>query len=1278
MASQPQHGVPRNRIPAARTTSTESTTGTAPTTRTSHPARATRTRRNRFAAAAAVAACVALAVQQGGATAMAAPAAGAAGQGQAAAIQSAAVSTFQDPATGSSAISNLGAASGWKVLTSATATQGGAAISTPGFSTSGWLSVADDGGGAPGTEISALLQNATCPNVFTSTNMKTCFGQMTSVGADSIAQFSVPWWYRTDFAAPASGSDAKIILNGVIGSADVWVDGVQIASSSTVTGGYDQYVFDITSHLVSGTNSLAIEVHPNDPTKMLTVDDVDWSQIPPDNNTGIQFPVQLQVGGPLIVGNAHVNQNTASNLSSSALTVKADVTNTSSSSQTGTVSATVTPPGAGTPITVSQSVTVAANATSTVTFDPTADPALTLSSPQIWWPWQMGGQPLYTLGVSVAQGSTTLNSTSETFGIRTVQSSLVGAGSAATAGVRQFGINGKSIVIRGGGWDPDLFLRYSPADTAQQIGLLKAMGVNEVRLEGHFMPADWYQQMDAAGILVNAGYQCCDFWEATSYTAAQNTVYQNTAKSLGAILRNHPSVFSFQWSDNNPTSNQESLALAGFASADFTVPFLASAEYNSGTTLPSSGEKEGPYDWVPANYWYDTSHYPSGDSTLTNAGGAWGFDSEASAGNTVPTLDSINRFLSASDQSALWQTTTANQYHNNYEGTGHSGYSFGTLYNLDTAISNRYGSWTSLAQYVEEAQAQNYEDTRAQFEAYIAHSTNSTQPSTGTTYWQLNKGWPTLLWSLYNNDYDQAGAYFGAQEANRSLHAIYTLDNHTVTVDNLSGSTQSGVTVEAKVYNTAGTLLNDQTSATLSLASQKVQNSVLTPVLPAAGTVYFVELLLKQNGTLVDRNVYWDNTTPDATNWSKTIKSGGGNPQATMTSYANLKALQTLPTSTVSATASTSDVAGPNGADKQVAVTVTNTSSTPAVGFLLRADLRRGTSAGAELSGDNEVTSAIWSDNDITLWPGESETLTASYKSADLQGATPVVSVSGWNAAKIDVVAGSGTTTNDFSIAASPTSGSVTTGSTATATISTALVSGTAESVALTATGGPAGSTVSFSPTSVTAGGSATLTVATNASTTAGTYTITVKGTAASATHTTTYTVTVSAAGSACANPPQLFTNPGFESGDTGWTTSSTLGFDPITNDSGQPAHAGTYKAWFNGNGSKDTDTLAQAVTIPAGCHATLSYWQHIDTTESTTTAKPDTFEVQILNSSGTVLATLGTYSNLDKNTGYAQKSFDASAYAGQTITVKWTGAETDANGGTTDFVIDDTALQTS
>src|SRR5262249_5551067 len=116
---------------------------------------------------------------------------------------------------------------------------------------------------------------------------------------------------------------------------------------------------------------------------------------------------------------------------------------------------------------------------------------------------------------------------------------------------------------------------------------------------------------------------------------------------------------------------------------------------------------------------------------------------------------------------------------------------------------------------------------------------------------------------------------------------------------------------------------------------------------------------------------------------------------------------------------------------------------------------------------------------------------------------------------------------------------------------------------------------------------------------------------------------------------------------------------------------------YFNGNSAKDTDTIAQGVSIPAGCSATLTYWLHIDTTENTTTAKPDTFKAQILDSSGTVLATVGSFSNLDKNSGYAQKTVDLSAYAGQTVTLKFTGAETDTNGGTTNFIIDDTAINT-
>jgi len=922
------------------------------------------------------------------------------------------VSLSSPSGTGASDLSNLGSG-GWEVQSTAVATQTGEQISTPGFNTSTWLPVTNDDAGSPGTEIEALAQNGKCPgdtplqpvnqstsspgSVFFSNNMQLCYGSMNKIGPDTVSEFSVPWWWRTDFTPNlAAGQTATLIINGVVGSANVWVNGTQVATSSTVTGAYTRFTFNITGLIRSGTNSLAVEVNPNDPASMYTLDNVDWTQIPPDNNTGIQFPVQLQADGALAVGNSHVNQSDAANLSSAALTVRTDVTNYTLSAQTATVTATITPPNNGTPVTVTQNVTVPASTTQTVSFTPAGFPSLTISSPQVWWPYQLGLQPLYTLGVTVAQGSTQYNSTTETFGIRAVTSYLTGSNAIEPSGARAFKINGVPIVIRGGGYDPNLFLHYSAADTAKQIALMKNMGVNTIRLEGHIMPADWFEQMDAAGILVNGGFQCCDAWEVSgSLTQAQQNVLQNSAQTIGTNLRNHPSVFSFQWSDNQPTATQESVSIAGFTAADFypQTPLIASAEYKSTPTLGPAGEKEGPYDWVPPDYWYDTTHLGT-DSTVTNAGGAWGYDSEESAGDTVPTLDSLDRFMSAGDLSNLWQKTKFNQYHLNYEPRCKTGYSFGTLCHFDTALSSRYGSWSSLAQYVEEAQAQDYENTRAQFEAFIDHANNAPLPSTGTIYWQMNKGWPSLLWNLYNNDGDQAGSYFGAQEANRSLHALYALDN-------LSNSTQSGLAVESKVYSLGGTVLDDQTASNITLAGQQVRTSVLAPKVPTSPVeTYFVELQLKKNGTLVDRNVYWLSTQPDVVNWSKTL----GQPQGTLSQYANLAGFQTLPQSSISATASTVTQSGPGGADRATTVTITNPSSST-VAFLLRADVRRGTAGGQELAGDSELQSSIWQDNDITLFPGESQTLTVTWNSADLQGASPVVSVSGWNVPKIDIPA---------------------------------------------------------------------------------------------------------------------------------------------------------------------------------------------------------------------------------------------------------------------------------
>jgi xanthomonalisin len=153
--------------------------------------------------------------------------------------------------------------------------------------------------------------------------------------------------------------------------------------------------------------------------------------------------------------------------------------------------------------------------------------------------------------------------------------------------------------------------------------------------------------------------------------------------------------------------------------------------------------------------------------------------------------------------------------------------------------------------------------------------------------------------------------------------------------------------------------------------------------------------------------------------------------------------------------------------------------------------------------------------------------------------------------------------------------------------------------------------------------------------------------------------------------PQQLFINPGVEN-TTGWTTSS--GVLCPTGCSGESAHGGAGFAWLDGYGSTHTDTMSQKVTIPSGkSSATLQFYMHIDSAETTTTTAYDTLKVQVLNSSGALLATLATYSNLNKASGYAVKSFNLSSYIGQTISIKFTGAEDSSL--QTSFVLDDLTL---
>jgi hypothetical protein len=150
----------------------------------------------------------------------------------------------------------------------------------------------------------------------------------------------------------------------------------------------------------------------------------------------------------------------------------------------------------------------------------------------------------------------------------------------------------------------------------------------------------------------------------------------------------------------------------------------------------------------------------------------------------------------------------------------------------------------------------------------------------------------------------------------------------------------------------------------------------------------------------------------------------------------------------------------------------------------------------------------------------------------------------------------------------------------------------------------------------------------------------------------------------------QLLANPGFESGAASWTATSGV----INNSTSTPARSGSYKARLNGYGTARTDTLTQQVTIPStATSASLSFWLQVQSAETTTTTAYDKLQAQVRNSSGTVLATLATYSNLNKGSSYVQKSFDLSAYKGQTVQVHFSGTE--GSMLQTTFLIDDVAL---
>ncbi|MGI8523372.1 MAG: M4 family metallopeptidase [Nocardioides sp.] len=229
---------------------------------------------------------------------------------------------------------------------------------------------------------------------------------------------------------------------------------------------------------------------------------------------------------------------------------------------------------------------------------------------------------------------------------------------------------------------------------------------------------------------------------------------------------------------------------------------------------------------------------------------------------------------------------------------------------------------------------------------------------------------------------------------------------------------------------------------------------------------------------------------------------------------------------------------------------------------------------------------------------------------------------------------------------------------------------GTAKSLQMSASDSASGQSFTWSasglPTGLSINSSTGLISGTP--TTSGTYssTVTAKDTTGS-TGAATFSWTIGGGGGGTCSGQKLG-NPGFESGPAAWSQSS--GVIGQYGAQGEPTHSGTWNAWLDGYGQTHTDTLSQSASIPSSCSATLKFYLHVDTNESTSTTAYDKLTVKVNGS------TRATYSNLNHNAGYALHSFNLSSYAGQTVSISFTGAEDVSL--QTSFVLDDTALNLS
>ncbi len=891
----------------------------------------------------------------------------------------------------------------WKLTSSLQTQAGGAEISSPDFKDGQWLEAE-----VPTTVLRALvnakvypdphydLNNFLIPDASDSLNERLDLAKYSHI-KNHPNPFKDPYWFRTTFKVPAGKKGQKVWLNfdGINYRGDVWLNGTKIANAKEMAGMFRRFKYDITQSVhFDAVNALAVKIyqvdHPGNtkPGKQLEVfgpnrghgenifKDVtlkfsagwDCAPVVRDRNMGIYQDVYLTCTGDVRIADPYVITDLPlPDTTSASLTVVTELINSGDRPQKGLLKGDIglmkevdfysykkKMPGKMKTVHFEKTIEVPAGKTVEVRLTPEDFPQLIIKNPHLWWPNDYGSQYLHKLRLSFETGGRTSDVKEIAFGIREITNTFKEINGEYG---RTFYVNGQRIFARGGWIQPDMMLDMNEKRMYDETRLLAGAHVNMIANEDMPAPPDFLMDIyDKYGLLVwETFYQCWRMYPGTESFRNPIDAKLALANSYDIIkrYRHHPSLVLWAVACEVTVREEIYVPLRNHVKAmDSTRPFLPTSSYGWNVDkltpymrqdLPLGMTDEGPpdYTWYPHEYYYDMVLKVKQQMFRNEMGVP-----------SVPVRSSMKKFifdLGEGPKDALFPLDKNWAHHGVWD---LNGYAFRAY---DKAIRQRYGEPVSAADYIRKAQYVNAGSYRAMFEAANHRMWDITQ---GVMIWKLNSTWPTVLWQIYDWFLTPNAAYYFTKKALEPVHIQLNENDYTVSVINRKHAPQNHLTASVKVLDLNMNTLWEKDEK-LDIGEDRYLELFKLPEIKNVPDVFLVKLVLtgRERKTISD-NFYWFSTRKNAD----------------MHEIANLEKVNPDISSEVRK----------EGKEYIIKVAVRNLSGKLA--FFNRLIITKG-------EGGEEILPAFWSDNFITLLPGEEKTLTARFSVEDAGDSQPVVAV---------------------------------------------------------------------------------------------------------------------------------------------------------------------------------------------------------------------------------------------------------------------------------------------